>query len=98
MWSGFNLLANAQFWTALPEEVRDIVLRHARTAVAAQRAYTDALNQALEARLAERGMAFNRADTDSFRRVLASGFYGRWRERFGATTWAALEAEVGRLG
>ena len=43
-------------------------------------------------------MAFNRADTDSFRRVLAGGFYARWRERFGPTAWAALEAEVGRLG
>jgi len=98
MWSGFNLLANARFWNALPEDVRDIAMRHAKRAVAAQRAYTDALNQALEVRLAERGMAFNRADTDSFRRVLAGGFYARWRERFGATAWAALEAEVGRLG
>lgn len=98
MWSGFNLLANARFWAALPEDVRDIAQRHARRAVAAQRAYTDALNEALETRLAERGMAINRADTDSFRRVLASGFYSRWRERFGTAAWTALEAEVGRLG
>ncbi|MBY0339466.1 MAG: TRAP transporter substrate-binding protein [Acetobacteraceae bacterium] len=98
MWSGFNLLANARLWNSLPEDVRDIAARHARRAVAAQRAYTDALNRELETRLASRGMVFNRADTDSFRRVLAGGFYARWRERFGNTAWAALEAEVGRLG
>ena len=98
MWSGFNLLANARFWASLPEDVRDIAMRRAGDAVAAQRAYTDALNQALETRLAERGMTINRADTGSFRRVLADGFYARWRERFGSTAWAALEAEVGRLG
>ncbi len=98
MWSGFNLLANARFWDALPEDVRDIAMRHAARAVAEQRAYTDALNRALETRLAERGMVFNQADTASFRRVLADGFYARWRERFGNTAWAALEAEIGRLG
>jgi len=98
MWSGFNLLANAGFWARLPEDVQAAVLRNTRVAVAAQRAETDALNRALESRLAERGMVFNRADTDSFRRVLAGGFYARWKERFGATAWAALEAEVGRLG
>jgi tripartite ATP-independent transporter DctP family solute receptor len=98
MWSGFNLLANARFWNALPEDVRDVAARHARRSVAAQHAYTDALNRELETRLASRGMAINRADTDSFRRALAGGFYARWRERFGNTAWTALEAEVGRLG
>lgn len=98
MWSGFNLLANARFWDALPEDVRDICIRRAARAVAEQRAYTDTLNRQLESRLAERGMILNRADTGSFRRVLADGFYARWRERFGPTAWAALEAQVGRLG
>jgi TRAP-type transport system periplasmic protein len=98
MWSGFNLLANARFWSSLPEDVRGIAMRHAARAVAEQRAYTDALNTRLETTLAERGMVFNRADTESFRQVLAGGFYARWRERFGARLWSALEAEVGRLG
>ncbi|WP_158292117.1 TRAP transporter substrate-binding protein [Paracraurococcus ruber] len=98
MWSGFNLLANARFWASLPEDVRDIAMREAKRAVAAQRAYTDALNQRLESTLAGRGMVLNQADTAGFRAALAGGFYARWRERFGATAWSALEAEVGKLG
>jgi TRAP-type transport system periplasmic protein len=99
MWSGFNLLANLGFWNGLPEDVQEVVQRNVRKYVAAQREYTDGLNKALQGRLAsERGMIFNAADTASFRARLGRGFYGRWRDRFGATAWSLLESEVGRLG
>jgi TRAP-type transport system periplasmic protein len=99
MWSGFNLLANLRFWDALPADVQDIVQRNVGKYVAAQRQYTDRLNNELQGRLAsERGMIFNTADTASFRAKLGGGFYGRWRDQFGATAWSLLESEVGRLG
>ena len=91
MWSGFNLIANLRFWRSLPEDVQDIVNRAVAAHVARQRAYTDAENQALEARLAsQRKMTFNRSDVDSFRAALAGGFYRRWRSELGERVWSLL--------
>ena len=99
MWSGFNMLANLRFWNALPDDVQQIVLRNVRKYVAAQREYTDRLNNELQGRLAsERGMVFNTADTASFRAKLGGEFYGRWKDQFGTAAWSLLESEVGRLG
>jgi len=67
--------------------------------VARQRAYTDRFNRDLEAKLAsERGMLFNTADAQSFRRALSADFYRRWKGEFGATAWSLLERAVGPLG
>jgi TRAP-type transport system periplasmic protein len=99
MWSGFNMLANLRFWSSLPEDVQEVVQRNVKKYVGQQREYTDGLNNELQTRLAsERGMIFNTADTASFRAKLGGGFYGRWRDQFGATAWSLLESEVGRLG
>jgi TRAP-type transport system periplasmic protein len=98
MWSGFNLLANLDFWNRLPADIQDVVNRAVATHVARQRAYTEDLNRELVTRLAARGMTFNRADTDSFRRKLGNGFYARWKSRFGATAWSLLEQQVGAIG
>lgn len=97
MWSGFNLVANLGFWRSLPEDVQEIVRRNVRRYVADQRNYTDRLNARLAHTLAQRGLVFNAADTASFRRKLGAGFYQRWKERFGATAWALLEQNVGKL-
>lgn len=49
-------------------------------------------------RVCARGMIFNSADTESFRRCLGAGFHQRSKSRLGASTWTLLEAEVGKLG
>ena len=98
MWSGFNLLSHAGFWNRLPADVRGIVERNVRRVVAAQRAYTHALNESLERTLRGRGLVFNAADTGSFRRMLGGGFYQRWKTQLGNTAWSLLEAEIGSLG
>jgi tripartite ATP-independent transporter DctP family solute receptor len=91
MWSGFNLIANLGFWRRLPEDVQEIVNRAVSDHVARQRAYTQAENRTLEARLAsERGMTFNQADVGSFRAALAGGFERRWREHLGERAWGLL--------
>lgn len=97
MWSGFNLVANLAFWRSLPAEVQAVIEREVTQMARAQRAYTDALNRKLEATLAGRGMALNRADFSGARAKLA-GFYRRWKQELGATAWRLLEAEVGALG
>ena len=98
MWSGFNMLANLEFWTSLPSDVQETIQRNVTKYVAQQRAYTMKLNHELEVRLAQRGLVFTTADAASFRRKLGSDFYRRWKTEIGARAWNLLEAGVGRLG
>ena len=43
-------------------------------------------------------MTINRADTSGFRGKLASsGFYTKWRDKFGAQAWSLLERSSGKL-
>jgi len=98
IWSGFNLIANLKFWNSLPRNVQSIVDRNVRKHVAAQRAYTNELNNNLAAKLVQRGMVANVAETGSFRRVLGTEFYRRWRTQLGVSAWQLLEEEVGKLG
>ena len=97
MWSGFNLIANLGFWKRLPASIQDIICRHARRRVAAQRAHTRSENEGALTRMQARGMTMNTAETESFRAMLAGDFYRRWKAQFGSTAWALLEAQVGRL-
>ncbi|HYI91309.1 MAG TPA: TRAP transporter substrate-binding protein [Beijerinckiaceae bacterium] len=98
MWSGFNLIANRAFWDGLPGDVQAVIDRHVQKHAQRQRTYTDGFNRELETILAERGIRFNKADTDSFRAKLGAGFYRRWRGQLGETAWRLLEVEIGRLG
>ena len=97
MWSGFNLLANADRWLALPADVRQVVERGAPRSAARQREETMGFNAALRARLAERGMIVNAADRAGIRARLGA-FYARWKREFGSKAWGLLEAQVGPLG
>ena len=97
VWSAFNLIAHLPFWESLDDSLREIVQRAVRTQVAVQRADTVALNRALEANLASRGIAVERIDIAPFRARLAGAFYARARERCGRDAWTQLEASVGRL-
>jgi TRAP-type C4-dicarboxylate transport system substrate-binding protein len=99
MWTGFNVVGNLKFWQSLPEDIQAIVDRNVTKAVAAQRAYTQHMNDTLADVLVGRGMILTRTNTESCRRKLvADGFYARWKEKLGATAWKLLEDEVGKLG
>lgn len=98
MWSGFNMMVGLKFWNSLPEDLRGIIERVTRKHVARQRAHTDALNRALEGRIADWGMTASPVDRDSFRnRLRESGFYRRWRDITGEKAWALLEAGIGKI-
>ena len=44
-------------------------------------------------------MAFNKADSASFREALRkAGFYAEWKGKFGDEAWGLLERSVGNLG
>lgn len=97
IWSGFNVYGNLEFWNSLPPDVQEIVERNVKKFVAAQRDNVRRVNRELEQKLVERGMTFNVADTATFRRLLGADFYRRWKERLGATAWALLEKETGKI-
>lgn len=97
IWSGFNVYCNLAFWASLPGDVQEIVQRNVRKFVAAQRENVRLTNAALEEKLAQRGMTFNVADTSTFRRLLGTDFYARWKKRLGATAWDLMEQETGKL-
>jgi tripartite ATP-independent transporter DctP family solute receptor len=97
MWSGFNLIGNLAFWRGLPAHLQDLVNRAVTGHIERQRTYTEGFNRELETNLAtERGMVFNTADDESFRRILSGDFYRRWRAELGKTAWYLLEEAVGR--
>jgi hypothetical protein len=63
-----------------------------------QREDVKALNDSVQADLQAKGLAFNKANPDSFRAKLReAGFYKEWKEKFGADAWGLLEKEVGAL-
>jgi TRAP-type C4-dicarboxylate transport system substrate-binding protein len=97
MWSGFNLIANLDFWNALPERVKDAVDRAMATHAQRQREYTEQLNRSLPGTLERRGMKINVADAPAFRRALSADFYRRWKTEFGPAAWRLLEDAAGKL-
>ncbi len=98
MWSAYHFLGNADAWKALPPDVQRTVERNLTTYALLQRRDTQLRNDSLSEKLARRGLTLNRADTSGFRGKLASsGFYTRWRDKFGAQAWGLLEKTSGKL-
>jgi TRAP-type C4-dicarboxylate transport system substrate-binding protein len=98
MWSAYHLLGNQDAWNALPRDVQASVERNLTKYALLQRRDTQMRNDMLAEKLARRGMVLNKADTAGFRRKLAaSGFYAKWRERFGPQAWGLLENSSGKL-
>jgi TRAP-type transport system periplasmic protein len=94
--AAFWMCANPQRWEALPESVRTIVEEELDRHVALYRADMVAANAAACERLKGR-LEFVATDTDSMvRKLVDSGFYRRWRERWGEEAWQSLQAERGR--
>jgi tripartite ATP-independent transporter DctP family solute receptor len=91
MWSGFNLLANLQAWSRLPDEVKAVIERNVTKYVRLQRRDQERINARLRTELARRGLAFNEVDAAPFRKRLA-GFYDAWKERLGTKCWSLLDA------
>jgi hypothetical protein len=54
------------------------------------------VNSGLQAQLEKTGMTFNTVDTTSFRAKLTeAGYYGEWKQKYGAQAWNVLEEAVG---
>lgn len=97
-WSGFWLVAGGSFWQSLPADDRQIIEMAFNELAPKQRVESEALNQAMQSKLAGQGMAFNSVEPAPFRAMLqASGFYAEWKQKFGAELWSALEDYTGPL-
>ncbi len=98
-WAGFNMIASQAFWSRLPEDIKEAVVRNTRKYVPEQRAYVQAINAGAAERLKARGMTIMEADVESFRQALReSGFYKDWRISCGTKAWSLMEAQTGPTG
>jgi tripartite ATP-independent transporter DctP family solute receptor len=98
MWSAYHLLGNQDAWKALPPDVQAIVERNLTKYALLQRRDTQERNDSLADKLVRRGMILNKADTTGMRaKLTSSGFYTKWRDKFGAQAWALLEKTSGKL-
>lgn len=99
VWDGHWITFNKAAWERLPDDIKTTVSRAFNEGATAQRAEIAALNGGLQAELEKKGLAFNVADTQSFRAMLdKAGFYKEWREKLGNEVWSLLEKQVGKLG
>jgi TRAP-type transport system periplasmic protein len=99
VWDGHWISFNKAAWDRLPDGIKAIVARAFNDGAVAQRAEVAQLNNNLQAELEKKGLAFNVAETQSFRDMLSkNGFYKEWREKLGEQAWALLEKQVGKLG
>jgi TRAP-type C4-dicarboxylate transport system substrate-binding protein len=98
MWSAYHLLGNQEAWNALPADVQRVVERNLTKYALLQRRDTQLRNDSLADKLARRGMAISVAETSGMRAKLSSsGFYTKWRDKFGAQAWSLLEKTSGKL-
>jgi tripartite ATP-independent transporter DctP family solute receptor len=98
IWDGFWFIANGRTWESLPADLKTIVSSAINDAGVQQREDIKKLNETLQSDLAAKGLAFNKANPDSFRAKLReAGFYAEWKGRFGDEAWGLLEQSVGKL-
>jgi tripartite ATP-independent transporter DctP family solute receptor len=98
MWSGYWTLINADKWKSLSPDLQAIVARELNDAAVKERRDTEIQSVSIQDKLHRQGLTFNSVDTASFKRkLLANGFYTRWKNEFGEKAWAALEKYAGKF-
>ena len=98
MWDGYWLLANGRMWNRLPQDVHQVIQKHANEKALAQREDLATLNASLARDLADKGMQISNVDGMAFRAKLQSaGFYKEWHRKFGDEAWKLLEKHAGTI-
>jgi TRAP-type transport system periplasmic protein len=99
VWDGHWLCANAAAWAGLPAPLKEIVANNLNQAALLEREDIAKGDKAVQSELESKGLAFNVAETQSFRDGLKTGgFYKEWRAKLGEEPWALLEKYAGSLG
>ncbi|MFE1599434.1 TRAP transporter substrate-binding protein [Methylobacterium sp. ID0610] len=98
IWDPFWIVANRRAFGRLPEGLQEIVRRELDRAAMEQREDVARLNGTLKTQLTAKGLVFESADKEAFRRSLTqTGFYRDWKAKFGPEAWKALESVTGAL-
>lgn len=97
MWNTRWMLVNGDAWHSLPPDLQRVLGRASARYAALAHRDTQALNAAIPDKLRRRGMIVNPVARDAFKNKLGRSFYARWRDEFGAATWALLQKTTGRL-
>lgn len=99
MWDGWWCMTNQKVWDRIPEKARPIIAKNFNQAAMEMRADGARLNASLRPELAGKGLAFNDPKLDAFReKLIGSGFYTEWKQKYGDEAWALLEKHTGKLG
>jgi TRAP-type transport system periplasmic protein len=99
MWDGYWLIANGSAWNGIPDGLKTIIAKHVKTATMQERAEIRRLNDSVKDELIGKGLVFNVPESAPFReKLIGSGFYKQWREKFGEQAWSLLEKHSGKLG
>lgn len=98
MWDGLWLLANPAAWGRLPPDLQSIAQKELNDAAVQERADIAKLNASLQSELEAKGLIFNKANPEPFRKALSNaGFYPKWQKTFGDEAWSLLEQYSGAL-
>lgn len=97
MWTSQSMFANPQAWSALPQDVRDVVVRNEIKAAVASRRDTAQLNEMLKQKLQSQGLQLIYPAIEPFRAKLGP-YYAELKSEIGATGWSILEKYSGKLG
>ena len=99
MWDGWWYMASQKAWERTPEKVRPVIAKHLNQAALEMRADGTKLNASLRPELTAKGLIFNDPKLGPFReRLVASGFYKEWKQKYGDEAWAIIEKHTGKLG
>ncbi|MBV8425036.1 MAG: TRAP transporter substrate-binding protein [Candidatus Eremiobacteraeota bacterium] len=99
MWSGYWTLFNMDKWNSLSAAQRAIVAKHVNAAALLQRRDSEILNRSVQEKLTRQGLTINKTDPASFKaKLIAGGYYARWKAEYGDAAWSALEQYTGKLG
>ncbi len=97
-WDGFWLVANANAWAALPGGLQSLLITHLNAAALKEREDIALANTTLRKDLEGKGLIFANANPAVFRAALnRTGFYAKWKEKYGSEAWGHLLKYSGGL-
>ena len=92
MWDGLWQVANARRWNSIPAELQAVIRKHLDQSGLDQRQDTIEQNQVIARDLPSHGIQVVDAKPEAFReKLLATGYYTEWKEKFGPEAWSLLE-------
>jgi tripartite ATP-independent transporter DctP family solute receptor len=98
MWSGWWTLVNLNAWNTLTPQLQQILRSRLNEAAILERHDNQILESSVQDKLTREGLAFNDVNQAPFKaKLVANGYYARWKAEFGDKAWTALEKYTGKM-